>query len=408
MSDCLPQTALLMQWVEERARKVFELFGYSEIRTPILEATDLFTRAIGESTDIVEKEMYSFVDRSGKNVSLRPEGTAPIIRAYIENDLDKNVDVAKLFYIGPMFRGERPQKGRLRQFHQIGVEIIGIPKKGTYYNAELILNIKTVLHSLGIDEFVIYINSLGCGEDQERYKRVLAEFLSNEKMNLCENCGRRLTTNVLRVLDCKSESCRDVLKRSPNIIDYLCGDCSDDYKALKNHLQLLDIKNVEEKKLLVRGLDYYTGFIFEVAHKALGSQDAIAAGGRYDNLTKEMGGPDAGAVGYAIGVERLLLAIKKENFPVSRSSVLIIAVDEEARNEAFMVTNKLRGKGISCEMDYSERSLKSMLKKANKEQRKNIILIGSNELKEKKLLLKNMESGAQELMTLEEAVGKLI
>ncbi len=404
MPDITPEEAALFHWVEDRAREVFDLFGFFEIRTPFMEETEVFTRSIGEGTDIVEKEMYTFSDRSGRTVSLRPEGTASIIRAYIEHGWNNRQDILKLFYAGPMFRGERPQKGRLRQFHQIGAEIIG--GSGPYLDAELILNLEFVLRSAGVEGHKIFLNSLGCNSDRASYKKELTDYLRGKKKDLCEDCRRRFEINVLRVLDCKREECCSVVKDAPSVLDHLCAQCAKDYGELKSILSDAGV-DFSENIRMVRGLDYYTNTIFEIAHPALGAKDVIAAGGRYDNLTREMGGPDVGATGYSIGVERVLLAIRKENVPSSRPGVLIVAVDEACRSHAFRITNRLRAKGISCDMDYSGRSLKGGLRKANKEKRGNVILLGEDEIKSGKLMLKNMETGEQKSLSFEEAVREL-
>ncbi|MFC1570569.1 histidine--tRNA ligase [Candidatus Omnitrophota bacterium] len=404
MPDILPGEAELMRGIEDKARDVFRTFGFKEIRTPILEETEVFTRSIGEDTDIVEKEMYSFTDRGGKNISMRPEGTASIIRAYIEHKWHGDQTLVKLHYAGEMFRGERPQKGRQRQFHQIGAEIIGV--SNPYIDAELIYSLEMLLLSFGVKEHTILINSLGCAEDRKNYKKVLSDYLSEKESKLCDNCKRRFKTNVLRVLDCKNEGCKSVVKKAPGILDYLCKDCRDDYESLKKALGELNV-SFKEKKDLVRGLDYYTGTIFEVVHPSLGAQDAVAAGGRYDGLSKQMGGPEAGATGYAIGVERLMLIVDKKKFSHEESSVLVIPVDEAQRDEAFRTVNALREKGISSEMDLTDRSFKGQMRKAGKEKRSHIILIGEDEMKSGKLLLKDMETGDQEALSFDEVLERL-
>ena len=400
----LPEDAAIMGWIEGEARGVFRRFGYREIRTPLLEETEVFTRSIGEDTDIVEKEMYSFTDRGKKNISLRPEGTASVIRAYIQHGWHNTQDLVKLYYIGPMFRGERPQKGRLRQFHQIGAEIIG--GRDPYIDADLISSLVTFLKSLKVEGFTVLINSLGCSKDRARYKKVLSEYLAGRAGELCEDCRRRSETNVLRVLDCKKEGCRNAVKNAPGALDHLCGDCVNDFEALKRILGEMGVP-FREKKDLVRGLDYYTGTIFEVVHPSLGAQDAIAAGGRYDELTRQMGGPDAGATGYSVGTERLMLAIDRRQAPPLESGTLVIAVGEEARPEAFRITGRLRDSGVVCEMADPGRSFKGQMRKAGREGRGFVVLIGEDEIKSGKLLVKDMKKGEQTAMTLEEAARAL-
>lgn len=400
----LPEDAAIMGWIEGEARGVFRRFGYREIRTPLLEETEVFTRSIGEDTDIVEKEMYSFTDRGKKNISLRPEGTASVIRAYIQHGWHNTQDLVKLYYIGPMFRGERPQKGRLRQFHQIGAEIIG--GRDPYIDADLISSLVTFLKSLKVEGFTVLINSLGCSKDRARYKKVLSEYLAGRAGELCEDCRRRSETNVLRVLDCKKEGCGNAVKNAPGALDHLCGDCVNDFEALKRILGEMGVP-FREKKDLVRGLDYYTGTIFEVVHPSLGAQDAIAAGGRYDELTRQMGGPDAGATGYSVGTERLMLAIDRRQAPPLESGTLVIAVGEEARPEAFRITGRLRDSGVVCEMADPGRSFKGQMRKAGREGRGFVVLIGEDEIKSGKLLVKDMKKGEQTAMTLEEAARAL-
>jgi len=404
MPDVLPEEAAKMRWVENTAEEVFRTFGFGEIRIPFLEETEVFTRSIGEDTDIVEKEMYSFTDRGGKNISLRPEGTASIIRAYIEHGWHNIRDLIKLFYVGAMFRGERPQKGRQRQFYQIGAEIIG--GSNPYIDAELIFSLDVLLRELKIEGFTILLNSLGCGADRAGYKKALAAYLAGKSAGLCDNCKRRATANVLRVLDCKRKECRSVVAGAPDILDHLCDSCQGDHNTLKDILTDRGVP-FREKSDLVRGLDYYTGTIFEVIHPSLGAQDAIAAGGRYDDLTKQMGGPDVGATGYAVGLERLLLAIDKKDVRRDPPGTLVIPVDDTSRPEAFRITSRLWREGIPCEMDHTGRSFKGRMRKADKDRRKFVIILGEEEIKSGKLLLKDMESGEQRALGFEEILKEL-
>ena len=403
MPDILPGESDTFARIESKAREVFALFEFAEIRTPMLEATEVFTRSIGEDTDIVEKEMYSFTDRGGKNISLRPEGTASIIRAYIEHGLNNTHDVLKLFYAGPMFRAERPQKGRLRQFHQIGAEIIG--SSNPIIDVELILNLKAVLENIGVRDFEIGINTLGCDKDRAKYKEKLRNFLSGRVSELCENCSRRISTNVLRVFDCKSKGCKAVVDEAPVILDDLCEECSMTYSDLLKMLKTAGV-DVKQRTDLVRGLDYYTGPIFEITHPALGAQDAIAAGGRYDGLAKQMGGPDVGATGYSIGIERLLLALE-EGSQSREEGVLVIAIDADSRRDMLEITGKLRAAGIACSMHSSGRSLKSSMRRANKEKRRYVILIGEDERKSGTYLLKDMKESEQKSLPIDEILKAL-
>lgn len=403
MPDILPGEADIFFQIENKAREVFSLFEFFEIRTPMLEETEVFTRSIGEDTDIVEKEMYSFSDRGGKNISLRPEGTASIIRAYIQHGLKNAHDILKLFYIGPMFRAERPQKGRLRQFHQIGAEIIGA--SDPVIDVELILNAKAVLENIGVRDFEIGLNTLGCAKDRTEYKEKLKSFLSGKVSELCENCRRRLSTNVLRVFDCKSRGCKAVVEQAPVILDELCGKCRVSYEDLLGMLKKT-VVNVKQRTDLVRGLDYYTGPIFEITHPLLGAQDAIAAGGRYDVLTRQMGGPDVGATGYSIGIERLLLAIEGDLRP-REDGVLVIAVDADSRDDVLAMAGRLRSSGIACSMDSLGRSLKSSMRRANKEKRRYVVLIGEDEKRSETYLLKDMKKGLEKSLPFDEILKVL-
>jgi len=401
MPDILPDEARRRRNLEEKAREVFRVFGFNEISTPVLEDAEVFTRSIGEDTDIVEKEMYTFSDRGGKMISLRPEGTASIIRAYIEHPSLNTQEICKLFYMGPMFRGERPQKGRLRQFHQIGAEIIA--HSNPYIDAELVFNLKVLLHKLNCKDFTIVLNSLGCVSDRTKYKEVLKKYLFQKKTGLCDSCKRRAEINVLRVLDCKREKCASVVLNAPKITDYHCRKCGDDYGLFKKTLNEMAVP-FHEKADLVRGLDYYTGIVFEVIHPSLGAQDAIAAGGRYNNLIKEMGGPDIGATGYALGIERLLLLSGEDDKIADISRTIILPMDAKCRHEALHIASKFWLKGIPCEVDHTERSFKGRMRRAHKEARKFVIIIGENEIKNNCLMLKDMESKEQSSMSFEEAV----
>jgi len=401
MPDILPEESARRHNLEDAAREVFRLFGFGEISTAILEETKVFTRSIGEDTDIVEKEMYTFSDRGGKTVSLRPEGTASIIRAYVEHSELNLKDICKLFYVGPMFRGERPQKGRLRQFYQIGAEIIA--PSSPFVDAELIVNLKFLLNTIGLKDFTILLNSLGCVADRTEYKKALKKYLSKRNADMCDNCKKRSEVNVLRVLDCKKEKCAGIIKLAPKISDSLCEKCKNDHDTLKKVLKEIGV-NFTEKDSLVRGLDYYTGTVFEVMHPSLGAQDAIAAGGRYNGLIKEMGGSDMGATGYAVGIERVLLLLSEDAKAVDSPGAIILPMDAECRPEAMRIAGKFWLKGIPCEVDHTARSFKGRMRRAHKEGRKIVIIIGENEIKNKRLMLKKMETGEQSEVSIAEAI----
>ena len=300
--DILPQDVKLWQEIESKARKIFDVYGYQEIRTPIIEEAALFTRSVGTESDIVKKQIYSFQDQGERNICLRPEETASVCRAYIENQLDKTEGFVKLFYIGPMFRSERPQAGRFRQFHQIGVEVIG--SYSVHLDAEVLTLLDNILKQAGISDCVFHINSLGCEKDKAAIKSRLKKDLKDNISALCQDCNRRYEANILRILDCKVASCRKIID-CVSLGDELCDECMSKFVQLKTLLDKAKIKYETDPKL-VRGLDYYTGIVFEVKSKSIGAQDAIAAGGRYDNLIADLGGEPTGATGFAIGMERII------------------------------------------------------------------------------------------------------
>lgn len=395
MEDILPGDIDIWQYLERQARADLEFYGYTEIRTPILEDTSIFTRSIGEATDIVKKEMYTFRDKKGRSLTLRPEGTAPIVRSYVEHSLDKISPVSKLYYIGPMFRSERPQKGRSRQFHQIGVEVIGA--KSHFADAEVVTQLSKMLESFGLGGFTIKINNLGCKKDKETYARKLEKYLESEKNRLCADCRERIKKNVLRVMDCKNETCIQVAREAPDILESLCTPCKTDYGKLKKVLKDLKVK-FKETKNLVRGLDYYTGTVFEVTHPALGAQDAIGAGGRYDNLVKDLGGPDTPAIGYALGIERIILALKKD-IQSSKSPLALVYVatlGDAAKIRGIQLVREMRDRIQAIILtDVKEASLKSQMRAADKNNAKIAVIIGENELKSGEVIIRDMKAKKQ-------------
>lgn len=404
MEDVLLPDIKLWQALERKARSCLESSGYSEIRTPMLEETAVFTRGIGETTDIVSKEMYTFADRKGRSLSLRPEGTAPIVRAYIEHALQVVSQVQRLYYIGPMFRSERPQKGRSRQFHQIGVEVIG--SQSTYADAEVIAQLAAMLRSFGLSGFTIKLNSLGCKDDKERFSESLKGYLADKKDTLCEDCKTRIDKNVLRVLDCKNETCSSIVRGAPLALDSLCEACRGSFEKLNGILTSLSIDFVVAGNL-VRGLDYYTGVVFEVTHSALGSQDAIGAGGRYDNLVKDMGGPQAGAVGYALGMERLILVLKNSGAQSAADTVIyIVTLGDAAKLKGMRLAETIRAAlpGLRVVNDISEASLKSQMRSADRSLARIVLIIGEDEVGQGKVTIKSMDGSAAQLCVDEGAV----
>ncbi len=400
MSDILPPEVYLWQYVEEEARELFARYGYKEIRTPLLEESALFNRSIGEGTDIVNKEMYSFIDKGGRNIALRPEGTAPIVRSFIQHNIDPQ-DLVKLYYMGPMFRSERPQKGRSRQFHQIGAEAIG--PSGPHVDAGVIFLMKKLLLKIGINGFEVKLNSLGCSGDKKKFAEALRKHLLRENSRLCDDCNARLDKNVLRILDCKAESCRALVRNSPKAKDFLCAGCAGHYAKVKELLAKHTPVEYKEDENIVRGLDYYTGAVFEVTHAAMGAQDAIAAGGRYDNLMGDFGGKRAGAIGFAIGVERLIMALppeKREEILTERNRQLdlfAVTTSSAVYDAAYTVIENLRDKeDILCDINYDAgRSLKSQMNLANKKNARFTAIFGDEELKKGEVALRNMKTKEQ-------------
>ena len=398
MEDILPQDAQAWRQLEQKARRDLDFYGYDEIRTPILEDTAVFVRGIGETTDIVAKEMFTFADRKGRSLTLRPEGTAPIVRAYIEHSLDKIYPVAKLYYIGPMFRSERPQKGRSRQFHQIGVEVIGT--KSAFADVEIILQLVNILKLFGLETFILKLNSLGCKADKSKFADSLREHLKDKTSGLCDDCKVRVDKNVLRILDCKNESCAALVREAPNVLDSLCIPCRDHFEKVKKTLRALNIEFAESKNL-VRGLDYYTGTVFEVTSPALGGQDAIAAGGRYDNLVKDMGGPDIAAVGYALGLERVIIALKGTSTVAAEiRAVYIATLGDAAKIRGIELAEEIKREGLPVTVlrDTGDSSLKSQMRSADKNGSKAVIILGEDELRQKKAIYKDMSAKGEQIV----------
>ncbi|NQT90218.1 MAG: histidine--tRNA ligase [Candidatus Omnitrophica bacterium] len=405
--DILPEDIKAWSLIEDISRKKLAVYGYREIRTPIIEEAGLFTRSVGQDSDIVKKQMYSFQDQGGRNICLRPEETAAVVRAYLENHLDKKEGFSKLFYIGPMFRSERPQAGRMRQFHQVGVEAIG--SYSPYLDAEIIILLDELLRGYGLSENTFKINSLGCDKDKEAIKKFLKETFKGEVDSLCDDCRRRYETNILRMLDCKRPSCRKVLSSASSLESCLCKDCSDDFDKLRQILDDLGLR-YEVTPNLVRGLDYYTKVVFEVVTKGLGAQDAVAAGGRYDNLIAEFGGTATGACGFAIGIERVIESLSKVAPPgleEERGVVFIATLGEEAYKEGFKILKNLRSEGIPADIDYQQKSLKAQMRYADKLKARSVVIIGEDELKSNSALIKDMAGSTQKSVALPELTEEL-
>ena len=393
MRDLLPPETARWQWMEQVAREVFALYGYREIRLPLLERTELFARSIGADTDIVAKEMYSFLDRKGESLTLRPEATASVLRAVVENGLDKGGGVKKLYTLGPMFRYERPQKGRYRQFYQINGEAFGVD--APELDAEVILLLLDILQRLQLGEMRLLINSLGCPECQVKFKASLGLFLISRE-GLCEDCQRRRTTNPLRVLDCKSMHCKEILKDAPVIRDYLCADCAAHFARVLELLRRFGVA-YEDQPRLVRGLDYYTRTAFEVVAPGLGAQDAVAGGGRYDGLSQQLGGPALPGLGFAIGQDRLLEVLPRELLGRDREyKVFLVALGEAAKEKCLNLLQKLRENNLATEMDFGNRSLKAQISQADRLGAACVIIIGEMELKDGKAQIREMATAYQQ------------
>ena len=394
--DILPQEVDKWHILEENALKIFSRYGYKEIRTPIFEATELFARGVGDTTDIVNKEMYTF-EKSERSLTLRPENTAGVVRAYIENGMTRLSPPVKLWYKGPMFRYERPQKGRQRQFHQVGVEMFGI--KEPTADAEVILMAVNYLKSLGLNDLDVEINSLGCPKCREEFKKRLKEVLKPEFDNLCDDCKTRYEKNPLRLLDCKVESCKAIFEK-PEIqkviqTDYICEECAEHFAKLKTYLDKLNVKyNVN--KLLVRGLDYYNRTVFEIKSNNLGSQNAVCGGGRYDSLVKNLGGDDTPAVGWAMGMERL-----NSLLPDSEPQKLNGYIVSTSPVDAFELAEELRNDGFNIEFDLSNKKFTKQLEKASKVADYALIL-GEDEIKAGKISVKNLATGEQKTVSRQE------
>lgn len=405
--DMLPQEAQKWDWLEAQAKQLFELYGYQRIITPTFEATELFRRGIGETTDIVQKEMYTFLDRKKRSLTLRPEGTAPVVRAYLEHNLDKQANLVKLYYTGPMYRYERPQKGRMREFYQLGVEAIG--SNDPLLDAEVVSLSLCYLEALGLKKLKLSVNSMGCQSCRKSFLKELKGYLQGSLSKLCSDCQKRAKTNPLRVFDCKNKSCQAVLKGGPLISDYLCTNCSHHFDEVKKYLQALKVA-FEFKPSLVRGFDYYTQTTFEIESPYLGAQNALGGGGRYDGLVEEYGGAPTPAVGFALGAERIILVLEEEKgdfAALPALDVLLIALGQEAKEKGAHIIASLRDNGIAADLDYNSKSLKSQLRLASKLGVDYALLLGSNELEEGTCIVKEMRSSRQSKVEIDQVKGWL-
>ncbi|TES90731.1 MAG: histidine--tRNA ligase [Candidatus Cloacimonadota bacterium] len=393
--DILPDETEIFLAAEKVLRETMIKYGYREIRIPTFEQTELFKKGTGVSTDIVTQQMYSFTDRGERNISLRPEGTPSVVRAYLENNLHKKRLFQKFFYYGRMFRQESPQSGRLREFNQFGIESIG--SLSPQIDAETIILGLEVLRNIGLKRIEIHLNSIGCDKCRPSYKKSLKEYLKPKLNILCNDCKRRFNANILRVLDCKRETCRKELQNSPVSIDYLCDECKNHFSKVKELLQKSNV-SFTLNPYLVRGLDYYTKTVYEFISPVLSAQDAVGGGGRYDRMIELFGGPPIPAIGFACGMERILLAVEKEGGEKRKKEKLdcyIATMDDKTDEEGFLLLNNLREKGLSCEKDFLNRSLKAQMKDANRLGADFVVIIGPEEMEKNEITIRMMSDSSQ-------------
>ena len=406
--DMLPKDAYKWHYIESVAQNVAKQFDFKEIRTPVFEKTELFQRGVGDTTDVVQKEMYTFDDKGGRSITLRPEGTAGAMRSILEHGLFNVALPIKSYYVTSCYRYEKPQAGRLREFHQFGVECIGAPSPTA--DAEVIMLGAKILDRLQIKNISLEINSIGCPTCRAKYTQALKDYFSQYKDKLCDTCLSRLDRNPMRILDCKSPICKEIASDAPVILDYLCDECKEHFEKVKSYLDAAEIKYTINPQI-VRGLDYYTKTVFEFITTEIGSQGAVCAGGRYDGLAEELGGPKLPSLGFAMGLERILILMEKQNceFPIDDvADVYIAPMGENATAEAIKLCNELREEGFTAVTDLSGRGLKAQMKYANKIGAKFSMVIGDNELENKKATLKNMITGENQEIDLPDGLSDAI
>ena len=392
IKDILPDQIPRWNIIESTAHKLARCYGFSEIRIPIFEQTQLYSRSIGESTDVVEKEMYTFPDRDGTSLTLRPEGTAGVVRAFLEHNLTSQFSMRKLYYIGPMFRHERPQAGRFRQFHQFGVEVFGTDDP--YMDVEVISLLWQYFSNLQLPDLTLYLNSIGSSEDRQLYTTQLQAYVQEQIQNFCENCQRRIHTNPLRILDCKVPKCRSLTDSAPKLLDHLSPSSSAHFQYVQDGLSLLNIPYTLDHKL-VRGLDYYSQTTFEITSTNLGAQNTIGAGGRYDGLVRNLGGPITPAVGFAVGLERVNLLLPESLLPTPPVTIFVAGFGERGQPAGVRLLHILRQTGIIADTDYRAKSLKSHLRSADRLGAVLTIIIGDDEEKKDQVIIRNMQNKMQ-------------
>lgn len=403
--DVLPNDSFKWQYIENKFSEICSKYGFKEIRTPMFENTDLFNRSIGETTDIVTKEMYTFNDQKGRSITLKPEGTSPVVRAFIQSGSQREMQPIKYFYDTPCFRYEKPQAGRLREFHQFGVETFG--SNSMMADAEIIALAKEFLNAMGLKNIKLMINSVGCNKCRPAYREKLKEYLKSNYDSLCDNCKKRYEKNPMRVLDCKDENCKSISKNAPKMIDYLCDECRDAFSELKENLKLFKIDfNVDTG--IVRGLDYYTKTAFEFITDEIGAQGTICGGGRYDHLIEEIGGIDIPGVGFGLGKERLLLLMKSQNATIqyNKKTFFVAFTGDDTKENAINLIVKLRNNGMNAIFDTKERNLKGQMKYADRANADYTIIIGEDEIKSGFVTLRNMKDKNEERLTVDQLIER--
>ena len=406
--DMLPEEAYKWHFVENTARQVAALYGFKEIRTPVFEHTELFLRGVGDTTDIVTKEMYTFEDKGNRSITLKPEGTAGVVRSYIENALDQGITPLKAYYISPIFRYERPQNGRLREHHQFGVEMFGAA--GPEADAEIIALASTLLKRVGLKSLRLYINSIGCPECRKKYNEALISYIGSNLDKMCGQCKERFGKNPLRILDCKEEECKKITANAPKVTDYLCDECAAHFEGVKKNLEARGIE-YEVNPQIVRGLDYYTRTVFEFVSTDIGAQGTVCGGGRYDNLISQLGGKSTPGIGFGCGLERLLLVLENTNTlnaPTENSLIYIAPMGDSAKSQAQKLVDELRDNNISAQTDLMDRSVKAQMKYANKLGVKYVVVLGDSELQSGEVELKDMETSLGEQVKLNELITRLL
>ncbi len=405
--DILSSESYKWQYLETMFKETCKNFGYSEIRTPIFEHTELFERGVGETTDVVQKEMYTFLDKGERSITLKPEGTSSVVRAFVENKVYTESQPTKVYYQTPCFRYERPEAGRLRQFHQFGVEAFGSEEASL--DVEVMSLVSTFFKKLGLKSIELHINSIGCPKCRQEYNDKLREYLSVKVESLCGTCKSRYDKNPMRILDCKNESCGEKTHDAPLMIDNLCEECEEHFGKVKDYLELADVDYVVDPKI-VRGLDYYTKTAFEFISNDIGSQGTVSGGGRYDGLVSELGGPKTPSVGFGMGIERLLLTLESNGIEIPKQNdidLFIVSMGEQAHKLAFKLLSKLRLNGISADKDYLNRGIKPQFKYANKLNAKYTVVIGDSEIEKNIVSLKDMESGEQKEISIDDLIDEL-